>query len=320
MDDERALLPNLRQLEQFVAVGEELHFGRAARRLHMHQAPLSQAIQKLEVSLGLQLFERTHRSVQLTPAGLLLLEDARELIERSRRFIRSAHQLSTGETGRLTVGFVSTAMYGPLPAIVRAFRERYPDVDLGLREGTSDVQFLQLEAEEIDIGLVLDELPKHLAGIRATPILSEGLVVALPASWRIERFGETGTVQLERLQSEPLLTIPRQVGQTLYEAIIDAFRRRGLSPRFGQEGIQMQTLLGLTAAGLGYTIVPESMKMLARPDVRFAEIAGHAPRVELQIAWRTRDPNPLTRNFLQLATQGSRSLNHWSRAPGPVRQ
>ncbi len=320
MENERAPLPNLRQLEQFVAVGEELHFGRAAQRLHMHQAPLSQAIQKLEVSLGLQLFERTHRSVSLTPAGALLLDDARDLIERSQRFIRSAHQLSLGEIGRLTVGFVSTAMYGPLPAIVHAFGERYPEVDLRLREGTSDVQLRQLEAEEIDIGLVLGQLPGDLGGIRGKPILTERLIVALPASWPAERFGETATVQLERLQSEPLLTIPRQVGQTLYDAIVDAFSRRGLSPRFGQEGIQMQTLLGLTAAGLGYTIVPESMKMLARPDVRFAEIAGNAPRVELQIAWRTRDPNPLTRNFLQLASQGTRSLNQWSQAPGAVRK
>src|SRR6185312_1900177 len=134
MDDIYESLPNLRQLEQFIAVAEELHFGRAAERLHMHQAPLSQAIQKLEVSLGLQLFERTHRSVALTPAGERLLEEARGLVRRGREFNRVAHGLSRGELGRLTIGFVSTAMYGYLPEVVRAFGERFPGVDLRLQE------------------------------------------------------------------------------------------------------------------------------------------------------------------------------------------
>src|SRR5690349_12089722 len=118
MDKHGDELPNLRQLEQFVVVAQELHFGRAAQRLHMHQAPLSQAIQKLEVRLGMQLFERTHRSVALTPAGTLLFEQAQALLGSARRFSDLAEKLAGGEAGRLTVGFVSTAMYGYLPDVV----------------------------------------------------------------------------------------------------------------------------------------------------------------------------------------------------------
>ncbi|HET9659791.1 MAG TPA: LysR substrate-binding domain-containing protein [Thermomicrobiales bacterium] len=303
----RASLPNLRQLEQFIAVAEELHFGRAAARLHMQQAPLSQAIQKLEVALGMQLFERTHRSVTLTPAGAALLDEARGLIRRGREFTRLASGLSQGELGRLTVGFVSTAMYGDLPGIVRTFGEGHPRVDLQLRETTSDVQVRQLESGELDIGLLLGELPQGIAAIRSRMVRTESLIVALPTSWEASRFatGVSGDAALEVLHDESLLTIPRRVGPPLYDAILTCFRERGLRPRFGQEAIQMQTILGLTAAGLGYAIVPDSMRMLARPDVRFLDIAGGAPHVELRVAWRASDPNPLTHDFVRLATAES---------------
>lgn len=296
-------MPNVRQLEQFIAVADELHFGRAAQRLHMQQAPLSQAIQKLEVSLGLQLFERTHRSVALTPAGAALVEDAREAVRRMRDFVRVAHGLSRGELGRITVGFVSTAMYGYLPDVVRAFGERYPRVDLQLREATSDVQIRQLESSDIDIGLVLGALPSGSDMIRSHLVRTDRLIVALPALWDPDRFtaGTPNSVELQRVQNEQLLTIPRRVGAALYDAILACFRDRGLSPRFGQEAIQMQTILGLTAAGLGYAIVPESMRLLARPDVRFMDIVGETPKIDLRVAWRSNDPNPLTYAFIQIA-------------------
>jgi DNA-binding transcriptional LysR family regulator len=307
MDETRESLPNLRQLEQFVAVAEELHFGRAAQRLHMQQAPLSQAIQKLEVALGIQLFERTHRSVTLTPAGAALLDEARGLVRRGREFTGLARGLRQGELGRLTVGFVSTAMYGDLPGVVRAFGERHPGVDLQLRETTSDVQVRQLESGDIDIGLLLGELPRGMNAIRSRVVRTETLIVALPTSWDANRFatGESNGAVLEVLQDESLVTIPRRVGASLYDAILACFRDRGLRPRFGQEAIQMQTILGLTAAGLGYAIVPASMRLLARPDIRFLDIAGGAPEIELRVAWRLGDPSPLTHDFVRLATAES---------------
>jgi DNA-binding transcriptional LysR family regulator len=309
MDDLRESIPNLRQLEQFIAVAEELHFGRAAERLHMHQAPLSQAIQKLEVSLGLQLFERTHRSVALTPAGATLLEEARGLVRRGREFIRVAHGLSRGELGRLTIGFVSTAMYGYLPEVVRAFGERFPEVDLRLRESTSDVQLRHLESGELDIGFLLGALPRGVNAIGRRVVRTEPLVVAVPTAWAASQLtcDETGEVDLELLHEESLLTIPRRIGAPLYDAIVECFRDRGLQPNFGQEAIQMQTILGLTAAGLGYAIVPASMRLLARPDVRFFDIAGGTPQIELLVAWRVGDPNPLTHTFVRLATAQSQT-------------
>jgi DNA-binding transcriptional LysR family regulator len=232
----------------------------------------------------------------------VLLGQARELLDQGRRFTESARKLGAGEIGRLTIGFVSTAMYGYLPDVVRAFGERYPEVDLQLREATSDVQLRKLETEEIDIGFLLGELPAGVGGVRTRLVRVDRLIVAVPASWPPARYGSEGLAQLERLRDEPLLTIPRQVGPALYDAILSCFMTRGMSPRFGQEGIQMQTLLGLTAAGLGYAMVPASMRMLARPDIRFVEIADGTPEVELRVAWRTSDPNLICRNFLQLAT------------------
>lgn len=307
MDAYSDSLPNLRQLEQFVAVAEELHFGHAAQRLHMHQAPLSQAIRKLEISLGLQLFERTHRSVALTPAGTALLVEARDLIQRGREFTRMASGLNRGELGRLVVGFVSTAMYGYLPDVVRVLGEHYPHVELRLREATSDIQLEQLESGDLDVGLMLGELPSMARSLRSRLVLTEQLIAALPASWDPGQYATPAGegVDLELLQERSLLTIPRRVGAPLYDAILACFLARGLQPRFGQEGIQMQTILGLTASGLGYAIVPESMRLLARPDVRFLDISGGTPSVETRVVWRVADPNPLTRNFVRLASAGA---------------
>lgn len=294
----------LRQLEQFLVLGEELHFGRAAQRLGMNQPPLSQAVQKLEVALGLQLFERSHRHVALTPAGAALLEDARAIVHSAHALTVRARHLAAGTHGTLTVGFVSTAIYGYLPSMLRAFRERYPEVELRLREATSDVQIEQLLSQEIDVGLVIDSPGSVIRGIRTRPVRIDRLITAIPVSWNEDRFTESahGNADLRRLAGEELITIPRRIGPALFDAIQQCFAHRGITPRLGQTGIQMQTILGLVAAGLGYAIVPTSMRSLARSDVRYLEIEGAAPEVVLSIGWRARDPNPIVGNFVQLAT------------------
>jgi DNA-binding transcriptional LysR family regulator len=296
---------SLRQLEQFLVLGEELHFGRAARRLGMHQAPLSQAIQKLEIELGVQLFERSHRHVALTPAGSALLDDARAIVDRVQTFSIRARRLAGGLEGTLSVGFVSTAIYGYLPELIRAFRERYPEVEFHLQEATSDVQIELLAQQEIDVGLVIESPDGAIRGIRTRPVRSDRLIVALPSSWELERFtdSQSGFADLPKLANEELITIPRRIGPALFDAIQTCFLRKGLVPKPGQEGIQMQTILGLVAAGLGYAIVPASMSTLARSDVRYLEIEGGAPEVVLSIASRINDPNPLVANFIRLATE-----------------
>jgi DNA-binding transcriptional LysR family regulator len=295
----------LRQLEQFLALGEELHFGRAAQRLGMHQAPLSQVIQKLEVELGLQLFERSHRHVALTPAGAALLEDARSIVESSHAFSNRARRLASGAHGSLTIGFVSTAIYGYLPDVLRSFGKRYPEVELRLREATSDVQIEQLMRQEIDVGLVIESSESVIRGIRTRPVRVDRLIAAIPAAWDETRFAERGqlSADLRKLAREDLITIPRRVGPALFDAIQECFVHRGITPRLGQSGIQMQTILGLVAAGLGYAIVPASMRTLARSDVRYLDIEGVESEVVLSIGWRARDPNPIVTNFVQFATQ-----------------
>lgn len=311
---------SLRQLEQFVTLGEELHFGRAAARLGMHQAPLSQAIQKLEVELGVQLFERTHRHVVLTPAGADLLRHARTLVEDAKSFSRRALRLAGGVQGTLTVGFVSTAVYGYLPDLLRVFRDRYPDVALRLREATTDVQLELLLHGEIDVGLVIDSPTSAILGIQRHPVRTDRLIVALPASWEMERFtdGMAGNIDLRLLAREELITIPRQIGPALFEAIVSCFAKHDIVPRRGQEGIQMQTILGLVAAGLGYAVVPESMRSLARSDVHYFDIAGDVPNVVLSMAWRLRDPNPVLGNFVQIASALQKDDVDVKRVPRPM--
>src|SRR4051812_15156741 len=142
----------LRQLRYFVAVAEEMHFGRAAARLHMTQPPLSQTIQSLEAALGTPLFARTKRSVALTPAGTALLPEARRLLTQAEVLPDLARRAASGESGRLSLAFVSTADYSVLPPFLREFRERYPQVHIDLREATSDVQLEDLEQGRIDVG------------------------------------------------------------------------------------------------------------------------------------------------------------------------
>src|SRR3569833_577124 len=167
----------LRQLRYFVAVAEENHFGRAAARLHMTQPPLSQTIQALEVSLGTALFMRTKRSVALTPAGAALLPEARRILQQAAALPDLARRAASGQSGLLSLAFVSTADYSILPPLLREFRERYPQVQLELREATTDVQLEDLLQNRIDAGLLIPPLPeKAKAELDYRTVLSEPLV------------------------------------------------------------------------------------------------------------------------------------------------
>jgi DNA-binding transcriptional LysR family regulator len=320
MDLRERDLPSLRQLEQFLVLGEELHFGRAAQRLGMHQAPLSQAIQKLEVELRLQLFERSHRYVALTPAGAALLPEARSLVEGVEAFAERARRLADGAVGAISVGFVSTAIYSVLPALLLAFRERYPEVELRLREATTDVQIELLLRGEIDVGLLIEGTDAAIRGISTQPVRTDRLIAAVPASWDAGRYraSQRNGADLAILAREELISVPRHIGPALFDAVLASFETRGIEPRFGQEGIQMQTILGLVGAGLGYAIVPESMRTLARSDVRYLEIAGETSAVVLSVGWRLRDPNPIVQNFVQLARSLQEADSESKRDPSPT--
>ena len=289
----------LRQLRYFVTVAEELHFGKAALRLHMTQPPLSQTIQALEQLLGAALFERSRRGVALTPAGLALLPEARRMLARAQELPQLVQRAAAGEVGRLTLAFVSSADYSVLPPFLRAYRAAYPQVQITLQEATSDLQLDDLLHNRIDAGLLIPPLPdKARAELDYLPVLREPLVLAVPAG--LPALNKRGKPALNALPALPLIIFPRAISPALYDAILSVFRDAGVTPEIGQQAIQMQTIVGLVSAGMGMAMVPQSVSNLMRPGVEYRALAHTTPLVETGLAWRRDNASPVLRGFLEL--------------------
>ena len=288
----------LRQLRYFVAVAEEMHFGRAARRLHMTQPPLSQAILALEAQLGAALFARTRRSVALTAAGDALLPEARRMLLQAEALPALARRAASGETGTLSLAFVSIADYNLLPDALREFSAAYPAVQVSLQEATTDIQLEMLAEGSIDAGIVIAPLPDaNLRDIDYLPLLSEPLVLALPEHSPHARHRK---VSLKRLADEPLVIFPRRIGPRFQDLIFSCFHDAGITPRIGQEAIQMQTIVSLVSAGMGIALVPQSVSNLKRPGVQYRALQEASPKVEFGLAWRRDTTSPVLSAFIKL--------------------
>ncbi|KVZ10784.1 LysR substrate-binding domain-containing protein [Burkholderia ubonensis] len=295
------LTPDLRQWRYFVTVAEERHFGRAAARLSMTQPPLSQAIRALEDLLGVALFVRTKRSVALTAVGAALLPDVRKLLEAADALPPRAQSLARGETGSLALAFVSTADYGLLPSLLRAFGARYPQVRLQLAEATSDVQIEELAAGRIDAGLIIPPVPpRHAAELSYLPVVREPLVLAMPAAAAPADAPEDAPVRLADVAALPLVIFPRRLAPGFYDIITGCYGAAGATPRIGQEAIQMQTIVSLVSAGMGVALVPQSLRNLRRTGVVYRPLAGGAPVVETGLVWRTGDVSPVLAGFIDI--------------------
>ncbi|WP_420475884.1 LysR substrate-binding domain-containing protein [Noviherbaspirillum sp. ST9] len=289
----------LRQLRYFVAVAEERHFGRAAVRLHMTQPPLSQTIQSLEAALGTPLFARTKRSVTLTPAGTALLPEARRILQQVAALPDLARRAASGESGLLSLSFVSTADYSVLPPLLREFRERFPQVQIDLREATTDVQLEDLMQGRIDAGLLIPPLhEKARTELDYLTVLSEPLVLAAPHG--LKGLRGRNAVSLKAVADMPLIIFPRRISPAFHDAIVGCFRDAGLTPRIGQEAIQMQTIVGLVSAGMGIALVPQSVSNLKRPGVEYRPLTDRTATFETGLAWRRDNASPVLHTFLEL--------------------
>lgn len=287
----------MRQLRYFVTVAEELHFGRAAARLHMTQPPLSQAIAALEDGLGTALFLRNRRTVALTPAGSALLPEARRILSEAALLPELARRAASGEAGRLALAFITSADYSVLPPFLRRYTERYPGVQLVLQEATSDVQIEDLLRGRIDAGLLIPPLPDRArAALDYMKVLDEPLILCAPAGLLRKK----GAVALRNLPSLPLIIFPREISPALHDAILSCFRAAGITPAIGQQAIQMQTIVSLVSAGMGLALVPQSVSNLMRPGVEYRALADATPLVETGIAWRRDNPSPVLKGFLEL--------------------
>ncbi|HEY3598588.1 MAG TPA: LysR family transcriptional regulator [Paraburkholderia sp.] len=340
-------VPDLRQLRYFIAVAEEKHFGRAAARLSMTQPPLSQAIRALEETLGVELFARTKRSVELTPVGADLLPEARRLIASAEALRPLAQSLARGEAGGLSLSFVSTADYGLLPPLLRDFGLRYPRVRLQLTEATSDVQIDELVAGRIDAGLVIGPVPlRYAAQLSWLTIAREPLAIAMSAEMaaRIEggRDGEGGAAReggegpadrgatspaewldwldapmsLREAADAPLVIFPRHLAPGFYDIIMDCYGAAGLTPRIGQEAIQMQTIVSLVSAGMGVALVPQSLRNLRRTGVVYRPLRESVPAVETALVWRTNAVSPVLAGFIDIARTHAPAVGTVENAPG----
>ncbi len=303
----------LRHLRQFVALAEELHFGRAAARLHMTQPPLTMAIRQLELLLGAELFVRTRRSVALSAAGAALLPRARKLLAEAQELGPAARAAAHGTLGRLRLGFVSTIGYGPLPAWLQGFRERHPGVELDLKEATLDVQLAAFEAQEIDAGFVLHSPGSAPAGFERISVLREPLVLALPADHAL---AARPRLKASDLMEEPLVIFPRAISPSLYDAVLSFYRALGATPHIAQEAIQMQTIVNLVSAGIGMAWVPETVTRLQRPGVSYRPVSqAGALACETSLVWQ-QPQHPVVARFVEhihghppkpaTPTQGSR--------------
>jgi DNA-binding transcriptional LysR family regulator len=277
----------LRQLRYFVTVAEELHFGKAALRLHMTQPPLSQTIQALELLLG-----------------AALLPEARRMLARALELPQLVQRAAAGEVGRLTLAFVSSADYSVLPPFLRAYRAAYPQVQITLQEATSDLQLDDLLHSRIDAGLLIPPLPdKARLELDYLPVLNEPLVLAVPAGL-LKKKGKVSLAGLHNaLPALPLIVFPRAISPALYDAIVSVFRDAGITPEIGQQAIQMQTIVGLVSAGMGMALVPQSVSNLMRPGVEYRALAHATPLVETGLAWRRDNASPVLRGFLELLSK-----------------
>jgi DNA-binding transcriptional LysR family regulator len=276
---------DLRQLRAFLAVADELHFGRAAEQLRIAQPALSQQIRRTERALGVDLFVRTSRSVALTAAGRVLQGRARSLLGQVRRDLDETVRVGRGEVGRLDVGFVVSALpLGPIER-VQAFRERYPLVRVELTEGYSSTLLARIVRGELDLAVVRDADPDP--AVRLLPFRSEAFVAAVPR-------GHRGT----ELVDEPFVFFPAVAGALATERNLAPVTAGGRRPVIVQEATTWATVLHLVGVGLGVTVVPESAALAAPDTVALLPLEGSDHRSELAWAMRADDDREILRNFV----------------------
>lgn len=265
---------DLRAWRQFLAVAEELHFGRAAQRLHLTQPPVTQAIAQLEQTLGVRLFDRTRRRVALTAAGEALLPEVRDLLARAQALPARARAAAAGELGRVRLAFVSTVGFERLPLWVRDFHAASPGVSLELVEATGDAQLEAFARGGIDAGLML-HAPGHApAGLATLAVSTEPMVLALPMRHPLAR---APRLALAEVLAEPLVMFPRRILPSLHDAVLALYGAQGRAPRIVQEAIQMQTIVNLVWGGIGLAWVPASVMQFRRAGVVYRQAAEFAP-------------------------------------------
>ncbi len=284
----------LRQLRYFAAVAEELHFGRAARRMNISQPPLSMQIRNLEEELGLSLFRRTSRSVTLTPEGRLFYDDVSKILKQLGTAVDTVQKAAKGQAGSLSMAFVSPAMDTFLPAAVHSFRRHRPGIVLSFEELATNDQLKALRESRIQVGFL--RLFHHdLKDLRTQVIWTESYVVALPKGHPL---GGKSRINLCDLEGTPMIMYPRASQPALYDRIMGICQKAGFAPDVSQEAMTKHTTTALVAAGMGAAIVPASSENFRKDGIVYRPINDALPRVEISMVWRADEESAALSCFL----------------------
>ena len=296
----------LRHLRYFIAVAEELHFGRAAERLGISQPPLSQQIQALEEEIGARLFERTNRRVELTDAGRLFLDESRQVLAQVDKAVLLARRAHLGELGELKIGFTSSAPFtSTIPSSIHAFRKAYPDVHLDLQEMSSRQVLKALLEDSLQVGVIRPlALPDAVHWVE---LFREPLVAVLRADHPLAAGSEDG-LAIAALAEEPFVFFPRSYGTGLYDQVIALTRQAGFSPRIAQEASEAMTIIGLVSAGLGVSILPASFRRTRVDGVVYRTLSDPEATTAVWLVRRQNEGSPLALSFIDLVTREAASL------------
>ncbi|MEM9769469.1 MAG: LysR substrate-binding domain-containing protein [Cyanobacteria bacterium P01_D01_bin.71] len=301
----------LHSFQYFVAVAEELHFGRAAARLQITQPALSRQIHRLESELGIELLRRTKRTVELTEAGTAFLGEIRKALQQVDAAVQTAQRVARGEVGSLRIGFTASSMHTVLPEILRCFRDRYPDVTLAMTEICTLDQVNRLQADKIDVGFLHPPVDASFLAMHTLP--GERLLAVLPHNHALATQTQ---LPLESLATESFILHPRHEGPVLYDQFLHLCRKAGFEPQIVYEDPQYQTRLGLVVAGMGVTFVPESLQQSNLIGATYHALKGESLELQLAVAWRQHQISPVVQRFLNIVEQ----LEPQSKALAPLNE
>lgn len=288
----------LRHLRYFIAVAEELNFGRAAQKLQITQPSLSRQIQKLEQELGVILFERSPLKIQLTKVGELFFWEAQQILIKVEQGILVAQRANRGEIGQLKIGFQGSAVYDIISNSIKAFRASYPDVDIIIEPMGTKEQISAIENNHLDLGFVIP--PIKSSKLIVETIFQEPVVVVLPENHPLANETE---ITIAALANEPLILASRDRGCGLFEQISNLYYQAGLRPNIIYAAKEMQVMLGFVAAGMGISLLPAYVQNLQRLGVIYRTLEPNSPIVELAIAWKQNNHQPILQAFLKIVKQ-----------------
>lgn len=294
---------DLRDLRCFVAVAEELHFGRAAARLRISPPPLTQRIKALEQQLDVLLLKRTKRSVALTAAGSALLVEARRLLIQADGLAATVHRAARGEIGHLRAGVVGSAIFSQARDVQATLARLLPDVRLVWHEMSSVEQMESLRDNRLDLGLVSASTAPE--GVVLGRTIREPLVVALPSTHRL---ASRSTIAMQTLRDEVFILGARHLSPSLYDRVISACAAAGFSPHVDHQAGHMMTYISLVAIGAGISLVPASMAKAGMAGVTFVRLKGPVPYSEVSLAWNPHNVSPVLARVLELLKRGSAKL------------